>query len=561
MLTAIHLKSASSPGQPKLGLSLEPSVTIFVGPNNSGKSLLLREIAAFCKSGSAGPHTRILDHLDCSAVDDATAGADLARITRKPDVNETFAPDHVPVLLAGARAQVHRPTYVAARKDPHSLLQQFAQFYLGPLTLSLDGTTRIGLLNPHARGDLKYPTQPLSRIFTDNPKRAQWSQVVYAAFGLYHGIDATVGDQLSVRFGKSPPPRERTLEQDIIDWMREADPIEGVSDGVKAFSGILLQIYAGDPKIIIIDEPEAFLHPALARTLGRELATAARNEQKFVFVSTHSSDFLMGAIQSGAIINIVRLTWSNDIATARLLPSAELVTLMNDPMLRSVGVLSGLFFQNVVVTEADTDRAFYNEINERLSAAQDPRAIRHALFLNADNHQTIPAIVAPLRKLGIPAVGIADLDVIKRGGGEWTRQLEASGMPTAQQPATHALRDAVLKALVAAAPSGTPKPDDYFKTAGGVGILSKSDRQAADNFCDELARYGLFLVRVGEVEAWLKHLGVPQKSNGWRAKIFEAMGNDPSKPTYVHPANGDVWDFIRLINAWLSDPQRRGIPE
>src|SRR5262245_4945537 len=68
-----------------------------------------------------------------------------------------------------------------------------------------------------------------------------------------------------------------------------------------------------------------------------------------LFVATHSADFVMGAIQSGATVNIVRLTWANDAATARLLPSPDLVTLMNDPMLRSVGVLSGLFYQNVVV--------------------------------------------------------------------------------------------------------------------------------------------------------------------------------------------------------------------
>jgi hypothetical protein len=278
-----------------------------------------------------------------------------------------------------------------------------------------------------------------------------------------------------------------------------------------------------------------------------------------VFVATHSADFLMGAIQSGAVVNIVRLTWSNELA-ARLLASDELVTLMNDPMLRSIGVLSGLFFQNVIVTEADTHRAFYHEINERLGAAGDARAIPHALFLNADNHQTIPAIVAPLRKLGIPAVGITDLDVIKRGGNEWTRQLEACGMPASQRAANHNHRQSVLKALVASAPKDADG-DNYFKTGGGLAILPGSEREAADNFLDELARYGLFVVRKGEVEAWLSHLGVPQKTNGWRAKIFAAMGNDPSQATYVHPAKGDVWDFIGLIGKWLNDPNRRGIPE
>ena len=559
MFTAIHLKSGAMPDRSGLNLSLEPSITIFVGPNNSGKSLLLREIGQFCDHGSIG--TYILDRFDCTVVDRETAQADFGRMSRVADPGELIQPQFVPAMLAGQRTQIAPNNYYLARLEPGKYPQLFSQYHLSPSTLSLDGSSRIQLLSPQQRGDLKYPATPLSRIFVDDVKRAKWRKIVHDAFTLYPGIDATSGSELSVRFGKTPPARERTLEQDIIDWMRSARSLDAVSDGVKAFSGILLQIYAGDPKVIIIDEPEAFLHPSLARTLGKELATAARTEQKFVFVSTHSADFLMGAVQSGAIVNIVRLTWDSDVATARLLPNSDLATLMNDPMLRSVGVLSGLFFQNVIVTEADADRAFYQEVNERLIASNDDRGIPHALFLNADNHQTIPAIVAPLRKLGIPAAGVTDLDVIKCGGAEWTRQLNTCGVPIAQHTAIHSLRVAILGALTSAAPIGTKKPDEYFKTAGGIDILQKAEKEAAGNFCDELDKYGLFLVRRGEVEAWLKHLGVPQKTNGWRGKIFSAMGSDPSSPTYVHPAAGDVWDFVGSIYGWLNDPDRRGIPD
>jgi predicted ATPase len=117
--------------------------------------------------------------------------------------------------------------------------------------------------------------------------------------------------------------------------MKGARGIEGVSDGVKAFTGILLQVYAGDPKVIIIDEPEAFLHPSLVRTLAKELATATSAETKHVFVATHSPDFIMGAIQSGALVNIVRVAYSNEIATARLLPNDDLVTLMGTSKYRA----------------------------------------------------------------------------------------------------------------------------------------------------------------------------------------------------------------------------------
>ncbi|MBS0252416.1 MAG: ATP-binding protein [Proteobacteria bacterium] len=561
MLTAIKLKLASSRGKAPLSFSLQPSVTIFVGPNNSEKSLLLREINALCKDGSNGPHTRILDTLQFEGVDEQTAQIDLKKIQRAISPGEALQPGQSSIWLNGGHSVVDNQTYLIGRKQPNQHLSLYAYYYLSGLTLWLDGATRIGLLNQVPPGDLKAPVAPLAKIFMNDPMRTKWRTEVHNAFELYPAIDATVGNILSVRFGSTPPSKERSFEEENIDWMKAARPLEEVSDGVKAFSGILLQVFAGDPKVILIDEPEAFLHPSLARTLGKSLATAAHSEDKFVFVSTHSSEFVMGAIQSGAVVNIVRLTHDAGVGTARLLPNDDLVQMMNDPMLRSVGVLSGLFFNNVVVTEGDTDRAFYQEVNERLLAAGDPRAIPHALFLNADNKDTIPAIVGPLRKLGIPAVGVFDLDVVREGKTKWTRLLEGSGLPSGQHEASHKLRQNVLENLVKAAPKEAAKPEIYFKRNGGIELLKGDQREAANNFCDDLEKYGSFIVRKGEVESWLKHLSLPSKDGGWRAAIFGAMGSDPKKEPYVYPAKGDVWDFVGSIKKWLTDPTRKGIPQ
>jgi hypothetical protein len=118
--------------------------------------------------------------------------------------------------------------------------------------------------------------------------------------------------------------------------------------------------------VVLIDEPEAFLHPSLAFQLGKEISGIASTAHKSVFVSTHSSQFVMGCIQSGAPVNIVRLTYRSSVATTRVLKSAEVLKLMRNPLLRSTGVVNGLSYEFVVVTESDTDRAFYQEVNERL---------------------------------------------------------------------------------------------------------------------------------------------------------------------------------------------------
>jgi predicted ATPase len=104
MLSALHLKSASSLGQAALRVPLQPSVTIFVGPNNSGKSLLLREIFSFCESGSYGTHTSILDRIDCDSVDKATAQAELDQMLREPEPGEDIGSNQAPIMLRGQRA-------------------------------------------------------------------------------------------------------------------------------------------------------------------------------------------------------------------------------------------------------------------------------------------------------------------------------------------------------------------------------------------------------------------------------------------------------------------------
>lgn len=226
---------------------------------------------------------------------------------------------------------------------------------------------------------------------------------------------------------------------------------------------------------------------------------------------------------------------------------------MNDPMLRSAGVMEGLFYDYVIVGEADADRAFYSEINQRLVDERDPRGIRGALFLNANGKDTVPRIVEPLRKLGIPAIGVVDLDVLKEGGASWTRQLAAVGIPAGERDAYGTRRAAVLRSLNAAAKTN-------FKIEGGLNLLDGEERETALNLLRDLAGYGLLIVPSGEIESWLAALDVARSKNGWLKSIFVRMGSDPSLADYVRPSAGDVWDFVGEMKRWLANAGRRGIP-
>ena len=118
----------------------------------------------------------------------------------------------------------------------------------------------------------------------------------------------------------------------------------------------------------------------------------------------------MGCIQAAPDLRLVRLTYVGDQGTARSIEPAEIKTRMGDPLLRSANALRAIFHHCVVVTEADADRAFYDEVNYRLLAAS--RGLEDCLFLNAQNWQTIPRYHRPFRGLGIPAAAVFDLDVL-----------------------------------------------------------------------------------------------------------------------------------------------------
>ncbi|WP_189621161.1 ATP-dependent nuclease [Novosphingobium colocasiae] len=526
----------------------EPAVTIFVGPNNSGKSMVLREIAEFSRHGDT--HRTILGGLKFrkQSVEEIDAILEVwIDDSRSP--GEMDYPDHEYLKFGAWRTLIHVPDFRRVLQNPEEDTNFFAEQYAAHHMLILDGPSRIGLTAAQERGDLKDPQSTFARLLTDDPRRESLRDVLFDAFGLYLGMDISEGASIHLRYGNSAPPNERTVEDATLEWMRNARPVHQWSDGMKAFTGMLLVLRAGDPKIIIIDEPEAFLHPTLAYKLGREIAQTASQGEKQVFVSTHSSQFLMGAIQSGAKINVVRLTYQQGSATARMLSNDDIRVMMQEPLLRSANALSGVFYEGVVVAEADADRAFYQELNERLLAGESGRGAPNTLFLNANGKDSVNKIVGPLRALGIPVAAILDIDALNPET-NFPVLLKATNYPKPHRSISSERVD-VWSDLV----SNDKKP----KSDGGIALLTGAAKEKAENLFDRLDQYGLFVTRHGEVEHWLPELNVA-RSKRWLRNIFEALGNDPKAPNYVHPDDDDVWAFLDKVGAWIKDKGRRGIP-
>ena len=169
--------------------------------------------------------------------------------------------------------------------------------------------------------------------------------------------------------------------------------------------------------------------------------------------------------------------------------------------------------------------------------------------MNAQNKQTIQDIVGPLRKFGVPAVAIVDVDILKDGGKTWTGWLDAIQVPGALHPGYGVARGDIHKKFV--------ELGIDMKAGGGVCALPVPEKAAANQLFDTLDEYGLFTVRKGELETWLKNLGAVGKKTDWTIDALDKMGSDPTQAGYVTPSTGDAW-LRRKIIAWVRNPARKG---
>jgi len=129
----------------------------------------------------------------------------------------------------------------------------------------LDGKTRLSIVEQRAAGDLKEgPRNHLQALFRDNSRRRRLSDLIKDAIGYHIVIDQTLGGILRVALTETLLPDadlERSLSDEVIEYFRQTMPINEMSDGIKAYVGLMSAVFCADQKVILIDEPEAFLYP------------------------------------------------------------------------------------------------------------------------------------------------------------------------------------------------------------------------------------------------------------------------------------------------------------
>jgi hypothetical protein len=571
------------------GSPLDPgNLVVFVGPNNVGKSRSLRDILSIC-APAMGLSPRPLVVKDVEWMTPSNIGEIEERdkmLIREESNGIRMLRSLDPGLVGERNIQV---TNWGDANFKSSLMnkQMFAAMFGSQFIGHVGTQNRLMLVqqspSPQFR---KHASNLLQSLYWNKTALEKIKQAIKSQFDIDLALDFSTLAQIVFRVGRNmePIPPDPRDASEILD---KYERLDDQGDGLRSFTGIMTAVLCADRDVLLIDEPEAFLHPPQAFRIGELLAENVSNDRQ-MFVATHSADVVQGMLSRAQQATIVRLDRIGDKNTFRVLDPADLTAIAVDPLLQSARVLEGIFYPAAMVVEADADARFYHASSHKLS----PKADIHTV--NAQNKQTVARVASLYRKLGIRCAGIVDFDVLNDRG-EFASQLDALGITEAEMKALLSARDAIaeaiekqpvlerlekaiskiqelltainsemteacrndpscaekaLRKLIAGCTSATnaSKPWSPFKERGRE-LISKELQPSFDSLAQNCARQGLLINRFGELESLLVDQGIEYTTDkkAWIQRALALIPNlrvDPTKRVWTFMA--EVHDFLQV---------------
>jgi hypothetical protein len=516
------------------------SVVAIVGPNNSGKSEAIRNLSQSVARQVDGPVVVVVEY---------HKSGDKAAFEKWLEDNAMEIERADGTVMVSRVGTQQKKVILISEWGSGPPFQHVAQV----MSITAMAEARLSLVKPVPSYPTRseHPSNALQHLYSDPQAELQLSDAIKEAFGTGVVVDRTGGSQIYLLYGDQPlteatlPPSAEYLAE--INALRQVDE---QGDGVKSFTGLTMAVGTGVYPLVLVDEPEAFLHPPQAKLLGRRLAASAGDRTQ-VFLATHSADLLQGLIEEKPeAVNVVRVTRAGAINPTAVLSSDELKILWEDPLLRYSNVLDGLFHDRVVICEADADCRFYGATFDQMDPAPGERK-QEVLFTHVGGKARIHTIVRALRAVAVPISVVADIDIL-RSPEDVKRVVEALGADWKD------FEDVVtsVKAVVDSLPSETlvenlvrefhsvfdakdPKskalPEDVktaraklkvvdgwarLKSAGVAGMPNGQPTADLVGLLEALATVSLHVVPVGELEGFNTAIG--NHGPQWVAAALEA---------------------------------------
>lgn len=536
-------------------------IILVVGPNNAGKSATLRAIRDKLVNNSGSP---VVSAISFAREGDPEEIANwLDTFTRKTD---PLAAD--PVFQAfGTAVQKSQIQHWWANPN---FVHPLARFFCHLLTAD----ERLHAANPpNSIAVLREPcTHPIHFLYRDEKLEKRLSAQFRRAFGVDLILNRLAGNQLPLHVGirPVPGPDQDRLSHEYAAEVEKLPLLHNQGDGMRSFTGVLLHTSVGRESILMIDEPEAFLHPPQARQLGRILIEDKPDERQ-LFVATHSGDILRGVLDAGSSkVRVVRIRRNGTVNHVRELNNVKVAELWNDPLLRYSNILDGLFHEKVVVCEGDADARFYSAVADSLIDPQKENARRpDVMFVHCGGKDRIPMVVRALREVDVPVSIAVDFDIlsseqplkdiVEAAGGDWSTvatdwgQVNTAINSKKPELSSDEVINDVKRVLAAVKDPIFPNnakgeigkifrrasPWATAKSVGKTFIPSGDPTKIFERLMDSLKGYGIHIVEVGEVESFVRSVG-----NHGPRWVNEALKKDLRGEEELAPARKFVSELL-----------------
>lgn len=414
MRAKVSVINLSTPGE-----SIQPSdnVTLIVGPNNVGKSAILGNLHFEIASEPHQPPNPGPQLVDSASVDFPPIAEYIDKLLRTA---RRFEPGTYPHGTFYEETYFFPSGTALTRRSIEDSLQRSSRFgqvanvlatYLGP-----EG--RGGVLQPQQIPDLMQEPgrSPIQMLWADRTLEATMDGYMQRAFGRRLTVNRHAGINTYLHVGRvlSEEPQLGT-QSEYLDEVMKLPLLSMQGSGMQAFMGTMLTLAAASFDIVLLDEPEAFLHPPQARLLGEVVAELSRDRGLQVIAATHSDDFVQGVLNASrdeADVSVVRITrpvdHENRIAQV---PPESVKSLYRDPLLRYSDILDGIFYKGAVLCEAESDCTYYAatlahiETTEGLSASD-------LLFAQCGGKDRFDRAYGALAAASVPTAVIADIDLL-----------------------------------------------------------------------------------------------------------------------------------------------------
>ncbi len=521
---------------------------VLIGPNNTGKSQSLRDIHD--KMVNQNARTTIITDLEFAKPDtfnDLMLGLEISDDPN--NINQSLIKGIQPNLSGGDQIGVNLQSLEQQFDQSENI--RFIQGSIGRFRVSyLDAGSRLEVVKQKPSGSPEAVPQNLLQALLDDTTQKNeiaLNKIFEDTFGKEIKLDYSGRQHVCLRVAKKfeEIPKHISKAYTVLNKYHKIDT-EG--DGYKSFAGVVLSTLISEGRIILLDEPEAFLHPAQARKLGAWLAQYSNKVPGQIVVATHNANFLSGILSSNQNVNIFRLNRDGDKTTYTLISPDSTKKLANSPILSSQRVLEAVFHNGVVVCESDADRSIYQSVANIIFDNQN------LLFIHAYNKQTIWQVVELLKKANIPVIAVTDIDILNSKTeierlikalnetcpNDYLKRVEKICKAVEGMSENEQLKN--LKSIVEELHLQLEK--DEHTLSGAKAALNRISKEAskwseikkhgvkkmpvgtkntAKTIIQKAKNFGLFIVPYGELESWMNLK--TRRKNVWVVKALKKIQN------------------------------------